>query len=296
MPVERLRTSACRAWFALCVGLAAAAAPAPARALDKQGSAHGGEVGGADSGFAISGSLLGGVAFFNPTYAARPDNTGRALVRLAPHFDVDLIGSRLSIPVDLNVFTDRLRPGLEKLLPSELDVITGLTSTWPVGKNAVELGARVERDMPVDRSGLSQGYADLRARFLYSMAAGNPDVREALAGGDFTGYLTLGWFAYNPSYAARPDNTGLALFRYAAHGAISAWEDRLMFSVDTTFFTDRHDQPLKPSELDLTLDVGTALGAVDVHVAYERDMPLGQGTLVQQFAMLYANWGFELVR
>ena len=83
---------------------------APARALDKQGSAHGGEVGGADSGFAISGSLLGGIAFFNPTYAARPDNTGKALLRLAPHLDIDLIGSRLSIPVDINVFTDRERP------------------------------------------------------------------------------------------------------------------------------------------------------------------------------------------
>ena len=68
----------------------------------------------------MSGSLLGGVAFFNPTYAARPDNTGKALLRLAPHLDVDLIGSRLSIPIDLNVFTDREQPGLKKLVPSEL--------------------------------------------------------------------------------------------------------------------------------------------------------------------------------
>src|SRR3954464_7440654 len=85
--------------------------PLPVRALDKQGSAHGGQVSGAESGFALSGSLLGGAAIFNPSYAARPDNSGHALLRLAPHLDMDLIGSRLSIPVDVNVFTDRDRPG-----------------------------------------------------------------------------------------------------------------------------------------------------------------------------------------
>ena len=44
---------------------------------------------------------------YNPTYAARPDNTGLALMRYAGHRDVDLIGSRLSIPIDINTFTDR---------------------------------------------------------------------------------------------------------------------------------------------------------------------------------------------
>jgi hypothetical protein len=285
-----------RAGVVLVLAMVAAWLPLPARALDKQGSAHGGSVSGADSGFALSGSLLGGIAFFNPTYAARPDNTGKALLRVAPHLDVDLIGSRLSIPIDLNVFTDRERPGLNKLVPSELDVITGLTSTWPVGPSAIELGARVERDMPVDRGGLSQSYGDVRARWLWSLAAFQPSVRDALRDGDISGYVTLGWFAYNPSYAARPDNTGRALFRYAAHGGLSAFDSRLLFSVDTTLFTDRRESPVAPSELDLTLDAGTTLGPVELHVAYERDMPIDQGTLIQQFAMLYVTWGFELVR
>src|SRR5215475_6373651 len=138
--------------------LGALAIPREARALDKQGSAHGGQVAGSDRGFAVSGSLLAGVAAYNPTYAARPDNTGLALGRLASHFDVDLIGSRLSIPIDINVFTDRLRPGLEKLLPSELDVIGGVTSTWPVGPTAVEVGARLEHDRPVDHGNFTQSY------------------------------------------------------------------------------------------------------------------------------------------
>ena len=54
---------------------AATLAVSPARALDKQGSAHGGALGGADSGFGISGALSTGVSIINPSYAARPDNT-----------------------------------------------------------------------------------------------------------------------------------------------------------------------------------------------------------------------------
>jgi hypothetical protein len=38
---------------------------------------------------ALSGSLLFGVAAYNPSYAARPDNSGLALVRHAPHYDFD---------------------------------------------------------------------------------------------------------------------------------------------------------------------------------------------------------------
>jgi hypothetical protein len=278
-----MRRNSRRAGVVLVLAMAAAWLPRPAHALDKQGSAHGGEVSGADSGFALSGSVLGGIAFFNPTYFARPDNTGKMLLRVAPHLDVDLIGSRLSIPVDINVFTDRERPGLNKLVPSELDVITGLTTTWPVGPSAIELGARVESDMPVDRGGLTQSYADVRARWLWSLAAFQPSVKDALCDGDISGYVTLGWFAYNPSYAARPDNTGKALFRYAAHSGVSAFDSRLLFSIDTTLFTDRYESPLAPSELDLTLDAGTTLGPIELHVAYERDMPIDQGGLVQHW-------------
>ena len=92
----------------LLVCAAAALAARPARALDKQGSAHGGEIEGATSGFAVSGNAGLGVSVYNPTYAARPDNSGLALFRYLAHFDFDLIGRRLSIPLDLNMSrTDR---------------------------------------------------------------------------------------------------------------------------------------------------------------------------------------------
>lgn len=269
--------------------------PDEAWALDKQGSAHAGEVGGSDRGFAVSGSLLGGAALYNPTYAARPDNSGFALARLAPHFDVDLIGSRLSIPIDLNLFSDRQRPGLGKLAPSELDVIAGGTTTWPLGPTAIELGARYERNMPVDRGNVVQSYADLRARWLYSLVAADPRWNGWLAGGDVSGYVTLGWFAYNPTYAARPDNSGRALLRYAAHVTLSALEQHLLVGLDSILFTDRETNAVAPSEIDVTFDLGARLHTTELHLAYERDMPVDRSGLVQHFVLLYATFGFELV-
>ena len=266
-----------------------------ARALDKQGSAHGGDIGGADRGFGVSGSLLLGAALYNPTYAARPDNTGKALLRFAPHLDIDLIGSRLSIPIDLNFFSDRERPGLEKLLPSEFDVISGLTSTWPVGPTAIEIGSRVEWDLPVDRGSYNQKYIDARARWLVALSSFLPGLNDALAGGDITAALTLGWFAWNPTYAARPDNTGQALLRYAAH-VTAHYTERFFLGLDATLFTDRRENALAPSECDFTVELGAELlFGSQAHLAYERDMPIDRGSLVQHFLLLFFTWDFTVV-
>jgi hypothetical protein len=293
--VRRVRTQ-----LAMAVAVVCLTASSTAHALDKQASAHAGQLSGAASGFALTGGLLAGAALYNPTFAARPDNSGHALGRVAPHFDIDLIGSRLSIPIDVNVFTDRDRPGLGKLAPSELDVISGLTTTWPLGGSALELGARVEGDFPVDRGGLTQSYADARARWLFSLANFWPDLQRAMQGGDISGAATLGWFIYNPTYAARPDNTGRALFRYAAHVTLQ-YTKYFFVGLDATFFTDRRNHPLTPSELDFTPELGAKLiDGLDLHLAYERDMPLDRSTpdaprLVQHFLMLYLTWGFSLV-
>ncbi|MFZ5893750.1 MAG: hypothetical protein ACOY0T_21995 [Myxococcota bacterium] len=267
----------------------------PARALDKQGSAHGGKVAGAESGVALSGSLLVGVAVYNPTYAARPDNTGHALLRLAPHFDFDLIGRHLSIPLDINFFSDRDREGAKKLLPSEFDVITGLTSTWALGAaSAIEFGVRAERDMPVDRGSYTQSYVDARSRLLYDLGNVWPRLGQALAEGNLTGTLTLGWFAYNPSYAARPDNTGRALLRYGFSANLSAFENHLGIGVDLVSFSDRHTNGVQPTELDLTPSLSYRTHAFAFSVAYERDMPLDRSGLVQEFVIVGAALDFEI--
>lgn len=121
-----------------------------ADALDKQGSAHGGAVTSenADNGLDVSGSLMLGVSLINRTYAARPDNTGLALMRYAGHADIDLIGRTFSIPVDINVFTDKTRRKLAVFAPTEFDFITGITTTRPITSGGdFELGARVEQEV-----------------------------------------------------------------------------------------------------------------------------------------------------
>jgi hypothetical protein len=263
-------------------------------AVDKQGSAHGGEIEGAQSGVALSGSLMLGSSLYNPSYAARPDNSGLSLMRYAGHADLDLVGRRLSIPLDVNMFTDRERDGAGKLAPTELDVITGLTSTWGVGPGALELGTRFEHDRPIDREGANQSYVDVRGRYLYSLARVWPGLERGLHG-DIGGYFTLGWFAYNRSYFARPDNTGKALFRYAVHSELSVLEDLFSFGVDATMFTDKEaENVLRPSELDLTPELIFHHRDFEAHLALEVDQPIDRGGLVQKFVYVLAIWCFSV--
>jgi hypothetical protein len=268
-----------------------------ALALDKQGSAHGGDIEGAKAGVGLSGSAALGISPYNPTYAARPDNSGKALLRYAFHADVDLIGRRLSLPLDVNVFTDRLRPGARVLGPTELDIIAGVTSTWRAGPGAVEAGVRVETDRPVDRSGLTQTYVDARARYLFSVGAEAPGLTRALQGGDIGGWATLGVFAVNPTYAARPDNSGKALLRYALHVETSFWDGRAAVGVDGTLFTDRTTNAVRPSELDLTPELIGRYDPFELHLAYELDCPTdGRGTspgYTQSFVYVLAVWAFD---
>lgn len=269
----------------------------PALALDKQGSAHGGEVSSGDEpqGFDIEGAAMIGVSILNKSYAARPDNTGLALMRYAAHFDVDLVGRKLSIPIDLNFFTDKERKGLLVFAPTEFDFISGVVTTHSIAKGLDgELGGRFEFDLPVDRGGFSQKYADVRARGLYSLGQIWPGLARDLVDGDISGAFTLGWFAINPTYAARPDNTGRALFRYAAHTELSVWHDHVSLGFDATMFTDRRSNPIRPSELDATYEIIGRLGQYELHLAYERDMPLDSRTLVQDFVYALLVFDFDL--
>ena len=276
------------------IALVIALAARPVSALDKQGSAHGGSIGGKSQGTNVSGSVMLGSALYNPTYAARPDNTGHALFRYAAHADIDIIGSRLSIPLDLNMFTDRDQPGLGVMKPTELDIIAGVTSTWPLGPGAIEMGSRVEHDRPVDQGTYTQTYVDLRSRYLYSLARSWPDLaRHAM---DVTGWVTLGAFAVNPTYAARPDNSGRALFRYALHTEVSIFNDLISFGIDGTMFTDRKSAIFVPSELDVTPEVILHVAPFELHLAYESDLPVDRSGLTQTYAYALGAWNFDFHR
>jgi hypothetical protein len=277
-------------------GAAGVLQPRAALALDKQGSAHGGSIHGASSGFAVSGSVMGGVSLYNPSYPARPDNSGIALMRYALHVDVDLLGRLLSIPIDVNTFTDRQLGGAAKLRPSELDIIAGVTSTLALGPGALELGGRFEHDRPLDQGDLTSTYGDARARYLFSAAAVWPGLSRLLKRGDVTGWATLGWFFYNPSYFARPDNTGLALLRYAFHLEISMWNGQVAVALDQTYFTDRRSSNvLRPSELDLTPEIVVRRWGGELHLAYERDMSIDRPGLVLHYLYLLAVWSFSVI-
>lgn len=282
-------------WAAVIAATIACMAPRGAHALDKQGSAHGGALAGSDSGFAIAGALSSGIALYNPSFAARPDNTGLSFLRYAGHLDIDVIGRRLSFPLDVNVVTDRTRGGLARAAPSELDVIGGVTSTWRLGPTAFEFGSRFQHERPVDRGTFAQTFVDTRLRMLWSVAELAPKVTSTLGGGDINGWFTLGCFTINRTYVARPDNTGLAFLRYAAHARMSFWKDHLAIGLDATMFTDRRTAAwLRPSELDITPEIIARFDPFELHLAYERDMPLDRGGLVQQFVYLLAAWEFSL--
>lgn len=289
MPSAPLRTR-----FVLFGALLLTLRAAPCHALDKQGSAHGGSVEGPETGMAFSGSALLGAALYNPSYAARPDNTGLALGRFAAHADLDLVGHRLSIPLDANFFTDQTAAGLGVLNPTEFDFIGGVTSATGLSRGtALELGIRYERDMPLDRGTYIQQYADARLRLLFSLGEISPYLRAWLSGTNLNGALTFGVFAFNPTYAARPDNTGLALFRLAGHAEWSLLSEHLVVIADATFFTDR-ERAATLTELDWTLGLSGRFTPFELGVAYEHDMPLDRSGLIQQFVFSYLSYTFEV--
>jgi hypothetical protein len=278
-------------WAWAVLGATVFSAPS-SHALDKQGSAHGGQVGAeGDGGFNVGGALTLGSSIYNPTYAARPDNTGLALFRYAGHADIDLIGRKLSVPIDINMFTDRERSGLEVVAPTELDVIAGVTSTWSLGPGDLEVGSRFEHDRPIDQGTFTQSYVDVRARYLYSLAGQWESLKKSEM--DVSGWATLGLFAWNPTYAARPDNTGRALFRYGLHAELSLLDDLVSLGLDGVMFTDREKNAFRPSELDITPELILHVAPFELHVAYERDLPLDQGDFTQTYVYALAVWSFD---
>jgi hypothetical protein len=208
---------------------------------------------------------------------------------------VDVLGEHLFIPLDLNLFTDR---DASVLRPSEVDLIGGVASAWRVPGGRTEVGVRGEWDATADGKGgatgkRSQGYVDVRARYMASLGEHLKALDGALHGGDISGWLTLGWFTWNPVYYARPDNTGRALLRYAAH-LDTSFGRRLAVFADATFFTDGDQNAIRPSELDLTVGATVSLGNWGAMLAYERDMPVdGRGSgLVQHMLMLQVSRSF----
>lgn len=275
--------------FAL-VALASLCIGAPAAALNKQGmSAPADAVAHAGPAWInLSGYLFGGAMVYNPSYAARPDNSGRALTRWGAHVDVDLLDRRLTLSYDANVFSDA--DADSRLRPSEHDHIVGLLARW----RSLELGTHYEIDSPADRPGMSQSYVDAHARWYWDLGAAWPALREKLPRQNVYGFFTIAGFLFNETYAARPDLSGLALLRAVAHVEIDLYRPYVTLSVDLNFFTDRQvNYGLVPSELDTTVGVVVHLGDFDIAVMAENDRPIDRGGLQQSYVSTILSYRFD---
>lgn len=212
--------------------------------------------------------------------AARPDSsgTGAQLYRLSL---LDAFrGNRMGFLVDGLLVTDRDRP--RALFPSQGSYLIGMGSRngpWRIQFDR-------EEHLPLDRSGGSSRYWDVRAgaTFEAELAGLQPLGRQTLynnkkpKGATLRGEFGLGYFLHNKSFPARADQTGLAGLRYEARALISAPGGGLRFKVDADFLTDKNRKKYAAANLDLVLGVGLASKQVELWFErYSSDVLDGPG-------------------
>lgn len=277
------------------IAFALAVWPAEAPALEKYGrplpslqdtDANGHEV--EESLFA--GYFLTGVFASNPTFAARPDNTGLVGLRHMLHLETDLYKQYLTFYTDQNFFSDRKNGWIQL---SEWDgtyAFTGVVDhfSWRL---------QYERDAPLDRRGITQAYADALVTAKQQSAQDMGWWRRLLPNQALTMYVGAGWLFHNSHYFARPDNTGRALFRYVAHADLDLYKNKVVLYGDVNFFTDREaGNQAKPTELDWIVGLALRWRDTELAVYREQDQPLDRGGLVQQYVAVQLRFSFDVSR
>ncbi len=237
----------------------------------------------------FGGYFLTAAFVSNPTFAARPDNTGLVGLRHMLHLETDLYKQYLTFYTDQNFFSDRTKGWITL---SEWDgtyAFTGLIDRW---------GWRIqyERDAPLDKSGLIQAYADtlLTSRFQATKDLGW--WQRTFPNQNLTAYAGAGWLFHNSNYFARPDNTGRALFRYVAHADLDLYKNRVVLYGDMNFFTDREaGNALSPTELDWIIGLALRFREdMELSVYQERDQPLDKAGLVQKYTAVQLRYSFDV--
>ncbi len=236
----------------------------------------------------IGGYLLTAPFISNPTFTARPNNTGLVAMRHMVHLETDLYKQYLTFYTDQNFFSDR-QTGWVKL--SEWDdtyALTGILDHW---------GWRVqyERDKPLDQSGLQQIYADMLVTYRVEATADWAWWKRILPKQNLTFYAGPGWLFFNKNYFARPDNTGLAQYRYVGHFDLDLYENRLIVYGDMNMFTDRTaSSQIRPSELDWIIGLAVRWNDYELSVYREQDRPLDRAGLVQQYVAIQLRYAFDV--
>ncbi len=226
----------------------------------------------------------------NPTFAARPNNTGLVGLRHMLHLETDLYKDYLQFYTDQNFFSDRNKGWITLTEWDQTYALTGSLNNW---------GWRVqyERDAPLDRSGLKQIYADTVVTYAIDPLATTSWWKERFKNQNLTAYAGAGWLFHNDRYFARPDNTGRALFRYVAHADLDLYKNLVVVFADTNWFTDRTaSNAVRPTELDWIVGVAFRWKHAELSVYHEQDMPLDRGGLIQRYTAVQVRYEFEWLR
>jgi hypothetical protein len=225
----------------------------------------------------------------NPTFAARPDNTGLVGLRHMLHLETDLYKQYLTFYTDQNFFSDRDKGWI---ILTEWDMtyaLTGLIDRW---------GWRIqyERDAPLDKSGTKQIYADALLTSRFEAKEDMSWWKSLFPNQNLTAYAGAGWLFHNSNYFARPDNTGRALFRYVAHADLDLYKNRVVVYGDMNFFTDREaGNKLNPTELDWIIGLALRFREdMELSVYQEHDQPLDKGGLVQRYLAVQLRYSFDV--
>ena len=237
----------------------------------------------------FGGYFLSAAFLSNPTFAARPDNTGLVGLRHMLHLETDLYKQYLTFYTDQNFFSDRTKGWITL---SEWDgtyAFTGLIDRW---------GWRLqyERDAPLDKSGIIQAYADTLVTSRFQAIQDLGWWRGTFPNQNLTAYAGAGWLFHNSNYFARPDNTGRALFRYVAHADLDLYKNRVVLYGDMNFFTDREaGNTLNPTELDWILGLALRLREdMELSLYREQDLSLDKPGLVQKYVAVQLRYAFDV--
>lgn len=236
----------------------------------------------------IAGYFLAAAFVSNPTFAARPDNTGLVGMRYMAHLETDLYKKYLTAYTDQNFFSDREKGWI---ILTEWDQTYGMTGTV----NHWSWRTQYERDAPLDKSGLIQAYADGLVNYRVRSHEDWSWWQKTFPKNTLTAYAGLGWLYYNQTYFARPDNTGRALFRYVGHVDLDLYKQKVVFYGDFNMFTDRTaSNVVRPSELDWILGVAVRWRDYEVSFYREQDLPLDRGGLIQEYWAVQLRYAFDV--
>lgn len=236
----------------------------------------------------LGGYLLTGAFVDNPSFAARPNNTGLVGMRHMLHLETDLYKQYLTFYTDQNFFSDRTDGWITLSEWDSTVAFTGLV-------NRFGWRLQYERDAPIDRSGLKQAYADVLITGRFHAVQDLSWWRRTFPNQNLTAYAGAGWLFHNSNYFARPDNTGRALFRYIGHADLDLYKNRLVLYADMNFFTDREaSNVMNPTELDWIIGIAVRWQRTELAVYREEDRPLDRSSLIQKYWAVQLRFSFDV--